>query len=203
MYRIPLPIARSHNSCNFKRQQASYLRGVRLTGTKEYSEGTAPFRDRSCLTSRSTCLLVARPLSTFFGMTTPASTDDLRSALREIIEGKSVKRSRHDLRTGTSDATSLFLELLHEHRYFPTSVEGVAIAPGERVPAFLVEHGIAHFGWIFWEKFTDRKLRKLFGSAVKNRKGDWEIQVFSQKPTLLYVNTDTRFEMDIDKPSGL
>jgi hypothetical protein len=135
-------------------------------------------------------------------MTTPASTNDLRSALREIIEGKTVKRSRHDLRIGASDATSLFLELLHELRYLPTTVEDVTIRPGERVPAFLVEKGIAHFGWIFWEKFTDRKLRKLFGSAVKNRKGDWEVQISGQKPTVLYVNTDARFEMDIDQPSG-
>lgn len=136
-------------------------------------------------------------------MKTPTSTNRLRSALREIIEGKTVKRARHDLRIGTSDASSLFLELLRELRYFPTTVGGVTIGPGERVPAFLVEKGIAHFGWIFWEKFTDRKLRKLFGSVVKNQKGDWAIQIAEGKPTILYANSEARIEMDIDQPSGL
>ena len=127
--------------------------------------------------------------------------NDIRAALKEIIEGRNVKRSRHDLRIEAADLTPLFLEMLHELHYLPATVSDTPVSPGERAPAFYIVDGVAHFGWVFWEKFTERKLRKLFGTVVKNRKGDWAIQIPGHEPTTIYVNSDARIAMELDNPS--
>ena len=94
-----------------------------------------------------------------------------------------------------------FIEELEKHGYKPTNVADVGLHPGERVPAFYVEDTTAHFGWVFWEKFTSAKLRKLWGSAIPNEKGDWAIQIFPTKRTTIYANPKLKMEMDIDRPS--
>jgi hypothetical protein len=91
---------------------------------------------------------------------------------------------------------------LKTHRFLPTIVGEVDIRPGERVPAFYIDGTTAYFGWVFWEKFSQLKLRKLFGSVVRNEKGDWAIQIPPQRKTVIYANRDLTSEMDIDNPSG-
>jgi len=127
----------------------------------------------------------------------------LYSAFADIIEGKFVKRSKHDLMWQSKDATALFLEALESTGYLPTRVGKVPVEPGERVPAFYVAECTAYFGWVFWEKFTDRKSRKLFGSELRNRKGDWAIQISPQRSTIVYANTTEKVTMDIERPSSV
>ena len=66
-------------------------------------------------------------------------------------------------------------------------------------PAFYVEDTTAYFGWVFWEKFTSAKRRKLWGSVVRNEKGDWAIQISPTKTTTIYVNEKLKTEMDIER----
>jgi hypothetical protein len=127
----------------------------------------------------------------------------LREALREIVEGKNVKRGKHDLRWDSHDLVPLFREVLRECGYTPITVNEAPVQPGERVPAFHILGHIAYFGWIFWEKFTDRKLRKLFGSDVRNAKGDWAIQIPASRDITIYANPTLRCEMDLDQPTSL
>jgi hypothetical protein len=61
---------------------------------------------------------------------------------------------------------------------------------------------VAYFGWVFWEKFSHRKLRKLFGSVVRNSKGDWAMQISDKGRSVIYANPDLTSEMDIENPSG-
>ena len=79
-------------------------------------------------------------------------------------------------------------------------MEKINVQPGERVPAFLIEQRIAYFGWVFWEQFTSWKMRKLWGSVLKNRLGDWDIQIPASRPTVIYANESLKLEMDIDHP---
>ena len=95
-----------------------------------------------------------------------------------------------------------FLDALQRHGYRPMLVQDVAVEPGERVPAFYIDEATAYFGWVFWEKFTQLKLRKLFGSVVRNEKGDWAIQIPPQRKTVIYANMGLKTEMDIENPSG-
>lgn len=127
----------------------------------------------------------------------------IREVLRDIVEGRSVKRAKHDLRWGLTDLTTTFIDALQENGYHPMDVHDVHIIPGERVPAFYIEHGTAYFGWVFWEKFSSARLRKLFGSAIRNARGDWEIQIPSSRKRTLYVNMDMKYGMDVENPSGL
>ena len=135
-------------------------------------------------------------------MTEPSFRTQLQEVLHDIIEGKIVKRSRHDLRWETRDVTLEFIEALKAAGYEQTIVQNVNVKPGERVPAFFVDGPVAYFGWVFWEKFSQLKLRKLFGSVVRNEKGDWAVQISDKRRSVIYANPSLKSEMDIENPSG-
>ncbi len=126
--------------------------------------------------------------------------EKVQDALRTIIEGKFVKRIKHDLTHEGKDITPLFIEELQRLGYRPTIVGKVAIEPGERVPAFYLKDGAAYFGWVFWEQFTSARKRKLWGSKLKNDLGDWDIQIPATRKTIIYANEKLKLEMDIDHP---
>jgi hypothetical protein len=128
------------------------------------------------------------------------SGDKIRDALVAIIEGKIVKRIRHELAYDGKDLTAIFIEELQRLGYLPTSVDHVNVQPGERVPAFYLDAGVAYFGWTFWEQFTSWKIRKLWGSVIKDQRGDWEIQIPATRSTIIYANESLKLEMDIDHP---
>jgi len=128
--------------------------------------------------------------------------DEIRSVFAEIIAGRSVKRSVHELRWGRRDVTMEFVDALKGAGYLPVTVAEVSVAPGERVPAFFIEEGTAYFGWVFWEKFSMLKLRKLFGSVARNGKGDWTVQIPEKRRSVIYAKPSDKGEMDIDNPSG-
>lgn len=127
---------------------------------------------------------------------------ELNEVLSDIIEGKIVKRAKHELRWQARDVSLEFIDALDHHHYVRTTVGQVNIQPGERVPAFYLDGGYAYFGWVFWEKFSQLKLRKLFGSVVRNAKGDWAIQIPEKRNTIIYANLSLKSEMDIETPSG-
>jgi len=127
----------------------------------------------------------------------------LREVFTDIIKGEVVKRAKHELGWNGRDVSLEFIEALGEHGYVPMIVQDVSVNAGERAPAFYLENGTAYFGWVFWEKFSSLRLRKLFGSVVRNRKGDWAIQIPAQRKTVIYVNMQQKTEMDIDHPSGI
>ena len=127
---------------------------------------------------------------------------ELRAVFAEIIAGKTVKRSVHELRWGTRDVTLEFVDALTESGYLRTTVAQVRVMPGERVPAFFIEDGTAYFGWVFWEKFSTLRLRKLFGSVARTPKGDWRVQIGEKRRSVIYADVSDKGEMDIDNPSG-
>lgn len=124
----------------------------------------------------------------------------LSDALEAIVTGRGVKRARHELVLNEAPVVDEFLVILEEHGFVRTTVGEVDIAPGERVPGFFIDGTTAYFGWVFWEKFTGRKARKLWGSIVRNSKGDWAIQIPPTKPTPIYANPRQKIEMDADRP---
>ena len=136
-------------------------------------------------------------------MCTTAPQESIRDALRAIIEGKTVKRSKHHLILDGQDLTTVFIEELGPLGYRPTTLEKVMIQPGERIPAFFIRESVAYFGWIFWEQFTSWKIRKLWGSVIKDKRGDWDIQIPAGRKTIVYANESLKLEMDIDYPPAL
>lgn len=128
------------------------------------------------------------------------SSQNMREVLSAIIEGKIVKRNKHELCYEGSDLSGMFIEELKRLQYLPVKVKDVRVEPGERVPAFYVENTTAYFGWVFWEQFTTWKLRKLWGSIMKNASGDWDIQIPVNRATTIYANESLKLEMDIEHP---
>ena len=133
-------------------------------------------------------------------MATPP--EQLHEVLKDIIEGRIVKRAKHELVWEMRDISLQFIEVLSNEGYLPAIVGSIDIQPGERVPAFYVDDATAYFGWIFWEKFSQLRLRKLFGSVVRNGKGDWAVQIPEKRKTIIYANVNLKSEMDIESPSG-
>ncbi len=131
----------------------------------------------------------------------PASSDKrVTDVLDAIIDGRTVTRSRHELNFDGQDLTARFIERLIASGYVARTVGKVVCDPGERVPAFYLEERVAYFGWVFWEQFTTWRLRKLWGSVVKNPKGDWKIQLPASRSAIIYANETLKLEMDIDHP---
>jgi hypothetical protein len=114
-----------------------------------------------------------------------------------------VKRGRHELRVDGEDLSGLFLEALRLEGFEPAAVRDVDVSLGERVPAFLVREGRADFGWVFREKFTAERSRRLFGSIVRNAKGDWDIQLGDGSREPVHVCLAGRMATDPDRPSSL
>jgi len=125
---------------------------------------------------------------------------EVRAALEEIVRGRDVRRLRHELQVGGMDYTDAFREILVRHGYRPLRVREVEVAADERAPAFLVEPGWATFGHVFWEKFTQTKRRKLFGSVLRDAKGDWAVILGVNSAVEVYVDPARREKVDPDRP---
>lgn len=117
-------------------------------------------------------------------------------AIDEIIVGKNVKRYVHDLRLEGLDFSSLFRKRLVDAGFVETTVGEVDVGFDERVASFLLRDSRAYFGWVFIERFTEKKSRKLFGSMVRNTKGDWAIQIPFNSREKIYVRYSEKLAME-------
>lgn len=124
---------------------------------------------------------------------------ELTAAFDEIIEGKAVNRNVHELTFEDRDLTDLFVLRLSLHGFAKKKVGEIELELEERVPAFAIRNNKAYFGWVFIERFTDKKSRKLFGSVVRNKKGDWLIQISHNSEDPIYVNCNSKSAMESER----
>jgi hypothetical protein len=126
------------------------------------------------------------------------------AAVDDLILGRGVKRGRHEL---APDALPLFLERLRALGFRPMTVGEIDIPVGTRVPAWLVREKTADFGMVFWEVFTERAKRKLFGSEVRKSSGphagDWEIQLYPTHAEKVWANPGLGETYDASRPIGI
>ncbi len=125
----------------------------------------------------------------------------VEEAFHDFITGTGAQRTKLQLMLDGRTVVEEFIEALRQHGYQPTTVDSVDIQPGERVPAFYIETDSAYFGWVFHEKFTDTRMRKLWGSVVRNKKGDWAIQISPTKTATIYAHQELKAEFDINHPA--
>ncbi len=130
-----------------------------------------------------------------------AYLSNVAQALRDLIRGDGVRRASHELRVDGRDVSGAFRDLLVSEGFIETRIEDIPIQPGERVPAFYVAGCTAHFGWVFWELFSPERKRKLFGSQVKNQKGDWAILL--GRDARVHACISRMEPMDVEHPSGI
>ncbi len=124
---------------------------------------------------------------------------ELAAAFDEIIEGRLVNRNVHDLIFEGRDLKDLFVSRLYVHGYARQKVAEIDLGFEERVPAFAIRNNKAYFGWVFIERFTDKRSGKLFGSVARNKKGDWLIQISHNSEESIYVNCDLKSGMESER----
>ena len=121
-------------------------------------------------------------------------------AVDDLILWRGVRRGRHVLPPGLE---TLFLARLAALGFVETTVDAVAIEVGVRVPAWLVRPATVDFGTVFWELFTDRVRRKLWGSEVRDPKGDWEIQIPTSSAHRVWAALRLAERYDASRPVGM
>ncbi len=126
---------------------------------------------------------------------------DLEQALRDLVRGDGVHRATHTLEVDGRDVSALFLRILNAEGFCESRIDEIDIEPGERVPAFYVDGVHAHFGWVFWEIFSEDRRRKLFGSQARNEKGDWAIML--ARSARVHACLRRKESMDVQRPSNL
>ena len=121
---------------------------------------------------------------------------DIKEVFYDIILGK-VKRSVHHLFYQKNDYTPLFVSCLKNKSYHPVLLKSVEIEIGFRIPGFYIEDSTAYFGYLFWEIFHDSHKRKIWGSVIRNKKGDWKYILSGNSSKVVYLNLTKIQEVDI------
>ena len=122
-------------------------------------------------------------------------------ALRDLARG-AVHRSRHGLVVDGEDYTAVFEDVLRREGYAPARLNALTVPRGVRFPAFVLREGSAFFGHVFREKFTDSEDRLLFGSVVRDWRGDWEVLLTRRSTEVVWVNLGEGSPFDDERPSG-
>lgn len=99
------------------------------------------------------------------------------------------------------DLTPLFTALLRQKGYTPLRVRDLGLRPGIRHPAWVFRDGEAFFGYVFLEKFEEKRRRPLFGSVVRDLKGDWAVLLTPSSRETVWVNLAEASPFDEDRPS--
>lgn len=115
----------------------------------------------------------------------------------DIVLGRGVKRAIHNLEYDGSIYTELFLERLQLYKFRPAPLKKIQIGVGKRAPAFYIHGKTAIFGYVFWEMFSETRKRKLWGSVIRNAKGDWKYVLPGNSNNVVFINMDKQEEIDI------
>ena len=130
-----------------------------------------------------------------------ARTPDPRvEAIDDLILGRGVRRGRHHL---PAELRFLFVERLELNGFEEVSVASIDVAVGSRVPAWVLTGEVADFGMVFWEIFTERTKRKLFGSEVRNAKGDWDVLIPAGSSRPVWTAPSLVESYDASRPVGM
>jgi hypothetical protein len=124
---------------------------------------------------------------------------ELADALDELILGHGVARGRHDLQYRGRPVRAELEERLAANGFAPTTVAAVAIAPGEKVPAFHLDDDAADFGYVRWEIFTPRSRRKLFASERRRPDNqEWAIQLSASSTECIWACPSRKERHDVE-----
>ncbi len=120
----------------------------------------------------------------------------IEETFEDIILGK-FSVPKIELLYEGKDLVETFIQKLMALNFHPKKVNEVNVEIGFRVPAFYIKDKTAYFGWVFWEIFTETKKRKLFGSAIKNQRGDWEIEITEKSDEIIFANESKSIGIDL------
>jgi len=125
------------------------------------------------------------------------NTSQIEEAFSDIILGNGVKRSVHNLVFNTIDYSDLFINCLKIHTFLPIPLKNTKLEIGVRYPGFYIENSVAYFGHLFWEVFSENRKRKIWGSIIRNQKGDWKYILPGNSSKIVYINLTKAQAIDI------
>lgn len=120
--------------------------------------------------------------------------------LDDLILGRGVRRGRHLL---PEPVFPVFERRLRALGFAPATVAELDLPLGVRLPAWLLAPPVADFGAVLWEVFTDRSRRKLFGTEVRNAKGDWDVVIPAGSRRLVWACPGLAESYDASRPVGM
>src|SRR5262249_29645681 len=124
---------------------------------------------------------------------------ELSEALDDLILGRGVARGRHELVVRGRPVRAEFEERLRANGFVPTTVRGVEIVAGEKVPAFHLDGGFADFGWVRWEISAPRRRRKLFASERRRSDNqEWAVQINLGSTDTVWADPSRREPHDVE-----
>ena len=89
--------------------------------------------------------------------------DALSEVFDDIILGRGIKRTVHELRYEGRDYRQLFLRRLEANGFRERALRDVAVETGWRIPGFWLDgEGRAWFGHLFWEIFSVELIGELW-----------------------------------------
>ena len=121
----------------------------------------------------------------------------IEDAFNDIILGNGVKRAVHDLIFDNIDYSYLFINCLNQNNFLPVPLKNIELEIGIRYPGFYIINSIAYFGYLFWEVFSAARKRKIWGSVIRNKKGDWKYILPGNSSKIVYLNKDKAQAIDI------
>jgi len=124
-------------------------------------------------------------------------TSQLKEVFDDIILGNGVKQSVHSLIFESVNFTNLFKECLQKRLYFPTPLKNISVEIGFRYPGFYIDGTDAYFGHLFWEIFSESRKRKIWGSVIRNDKGDWKYILPGNSSKVVFINKEKAQAIDI------
>ncbi len=125
------------------------------------------------------------------------NSKQIKEIFYDIILGNGVKRSVHNLVFKNQDYSPLFIECLINKSFNPIPLKNTVLEIGIRIPGFYLDKQTAFFGHLFWEVFSERRKRKIWGSIVRNHKGDWKYILTGNSSSVVYLNMSKIQEIDI------
>jgi len=135
-------------------------------------------------------------MQTFNSLPRENLEEELKEVFYDIIAGR-VKRSVHNLVYQNNDYTPLFILCLKDKAYLPVSLKSVTLEVGTRIPGFYLDNTMTYFGYLFWEVFDDRHKRKIWGSVIRDKKGDWKYILPGNSSKEVYLNINKIQDVDI------
>ncbi len=123
---------------------------------------------------------------------------EIEDAFNDIILGNGVKRSVHNLVFNNENLTPLFKNCLIKNNFLPTPLKKIELETGIRYPGFYIQSSMAYFGHLFWEVFNEKRKRKIWGSIIRNEKGDWKYILPGNSLKIVYMNVDKAQQVDIN-----
>lgn len=126
--------------------------------------------------------------------------NEIIQALDEIILGRIVKRSKHELIWEEQNIREEFIQRLLYNHFEYKKIKDVDVPIGFRCPAFLLREQWAYFGWVKWMKYDEGIYWKYFASEVRRPSGSPVIIFTSDDIKEVYVNDTSHEEHDPDLP---